>query len=72
MITGRDISTHSGYDLILIRLREKGRRAVGQWPSGDLAGDLIRLVEARAEATTDKGTLSEVLAALVRQSAGLP
>jgi hypothetical protein len=90
MITGQDISTHAGYDLILIRLREKGRRAVGQWPSGDLAGELIRLLEAEAEATADpvergrikalisgavdvgKGTLSDVLAAFIRQSTGLP
>lgn len=90
MITGDDVTTQEGYDLMMIELREKGRRAVGQWPTGDLVAELIQLLEVRAEATDDavergrlralidgaadigKGTLSEILAAFVRQATGLP
>ncbi len=32
-ITGSKVNTHSGWGLLSIRLTERGRRAVGQWPS---------------------------------------
>lgn len=47
MITGMDVSTFGGYGLMDIRLREKGRRAVGQWPSGDTYETLLALISAR-------------------------
>jgi hypothetical protein len=34
-INALDASDHDGFDLMEIRLLERGRRAVGQWPSED-------------------------------------
>jgi hypothetical protein len=44
----------SGQRTIAVRgLTEKGRRAVGQWPSEDPYSDLLQVLDARIEATAD-------------------
>jgi hypothetical protein len=90
MIAGARINTFGGFGMLMIRLREKGRRAVGQWPTGDPVSDLVRLIEARELAAADplergrlralldavvdvgKGTASDLLASLIRQTTGMP
>ncbi len=53
MLTGAKVNTFGGFGMLMIRLRERGRRAVGQWPSGDAVADLVALIDARQTATTD-------------------
>lgn len=46
-IYGSDASTTAGFDLLGMRLLERGRRAVGQWPSEDVYDALVRLLQAQ-------------------------
>lgn len=48
-IAGSVIHTPQGWAIINIRLTERGRRAVGQWPSDDLAAELLRILDGRIE-----------------------
>lgn len=41
-ISGHDASTMTGFGMMAITLEEKGRRAVGQWPSSDPADAFVR------------------------------
>jgi len=64
-LTGIDTTTMDGpsFYLMAVRLLERGRRSVGQWPSDDPAQLLIQVIEARiAAASTDdeRSKLSEL------------
>lgn len=48
-ITGHDDSTGSGWDLMSIRLLERGRRAVGQWPNDDPYLSLVKMIESQID-----------------------
>jgi hypothetical protein len=67
-LTGIKASSFDGYDLINIRLQERGRRAVGQWPSEDPFGSLIGYLESRIEVEEDpeaKTKLQRLLGAVL-------
>lgn len=53
-IRGADVSSHDGWGLINIKLEERGRRQVGQWPSENGYDELIRLLDGRLESTDDE------------------
>lgn len=53
MISGIDTTSHDGFGMLEIRILPAGRRATGQWPSGDPVQALVRLLEQRAEAADD-------------------
>jgi hypothetical protein len=56
-----DWSDYGGFDAAMIRLREKGRRATGQWPSADPFEGLIALIETRLlDDTLDEPTKSKL------------
>jgi len=59
-VTGAAIHTTGGWSMINVRLTERGRRAVGQWPSDDLADELIRILDARIERAHDEGERSRL------------
>lgn len=52
-ITGADATTSDGFDLLAIRLRERGRRVVGQWPTEDAADVLLAMIQERADEESD-------------------
>lgn len=54
-LTGIDATTMSGpsFDLLDVRLLERGRRAVGQWPADDLRQVLLAILEQRISSTAD-------------------
>jgi hypothetical protein len=60
MIDGADVGDQVGFDLMDIRLRERGRRASGQWPSHDPYEDFIGLIESRLTSETDPDARSEL------------
>ena len=60
MIKGLNIHTQCGFDMLQIGIREKGRRAIGQWPPGDTFDALLALVEARLATTDDPSARSRL------------
>lgn len=52
-VTGFDASTGSGWDLFGIRLLERGRRAVGQWPTDDPYDQLVKFLQAEIDEEAD-------------------
>jgi hypothetical protein len=52
-ITGNNASTLGGWDLMGIRLLERGRRAIGQWPTDDLYDELVELLQTQIAEETD-------------------
>lgn len=52
-IWGHDSSTTAGWDLFGIRLMERGRRAVGQWPTDDVYDTLLRTLRAQIDEESD-------------------
>ena len=67
-ISGDDESSQTTpFALLDVRLRERGRRAVGQWPSEDPFDGLVAVLEARLAEETNaerKGKLGALLDAL--------
>ena len=67
-ISGDDVSSQTTpFALLDVRLRERGRRAVGQWPSEDPFDGLIAVLEARLAEETNterKGKLGALLDAV--------
>jgi hypothetical protein len=53
MIAGAKINTPSGWGLVNISLRERGRIASGAWPSGDVYAELLRVLDDRIAGTKD-------------------
>lgn len=60
MIAGTNAATHSGFDMLDIGLREKGRRAVGQWPAYDAYDAFLTRLQRRLEETTDAAERSRL------------
>lgn len=57
----------SGWDLARIRLQERGRRAIGQWPSEDAYDSLVRMLQSRIAEESDperRGRLQKLLGAV--------
>ena len=67
-ISGDDVGSQTTlFALLDVRLRERGRRAVGQWPSEDPFDGLVAVLEARLAEETNterKGKLHALLDAL--------
>lgn len=62
-ITGVDVSTQQGLDLLDVRLTGDGRVAVGQWPSDDPIEALVQRLDqliAATEKPEDKGRLERL------------
>lgn len=59
-IRGVDVSSHDGWGLINIKLEERGRRAVGQWPSENGYDELIRLLDGRLASTDEEDERSSL------------
>lgn len=55
-IAGVDATAMSGgVELLEVRLREKARVKLGQWPGDELAEVFLELLRDRADTTSDKG-----------------
>lgn len=52
-ITASDASDVTEWDVMGIRLTERGRRAVGQWPGGDAYDSLLEVLDSHIEAETE-------------------
>lgn len=69
-VEGNDASSGAGWDLFGLRLLERGRRAVGQWPTDDPYVSLVKMIESQIAAEPEGerktrmkkllGTLTEV------------
>lgn len=59
-VTGASITVDGEFEMSNIRLHERGRRAVGQWPSDDAFAVVIRVLEARLESETDPAARSRL------------
>lgn len=54
MIEGLDASSFDGFELLEIRLRERGRRSIGSWPNDtDAYAEFVRLLDQRVQAEED-------------------
>lgn len=53
-IRGIDVASHDGWGLIDITLEERGRRAVGQWPSENAYEEFLQLLDDRLARTEDE------------------
>ena len=52
-VIGHDNSTSVGWDLYGIRLLERGRRAIGQWPTEDVYETLVLMLQTQISNETD-------------------
>ena len=52
-MTGADASTLDGYDLLAPRLLERGRRAIGQWPSEQTFEAFLQALDEQIVETED-------------------
>jgi hypothetical protein len=67
LIDGIDASSMQGFHLLEIELTGDGRRAIGQWPSGEPYAEFLTLIANRAAATGDpeeRSRLEQLAAAL--------
>jgi len=64
-ITGIDVTTMAGlpFQLIGIRLHERGRRATGQWPAEEPARVLVEILNARISSAKDEAERTRLEAA---------
>lgn len=64
LIDGAEASGMDDFELLDIELTGDGRRAIGQWPSGDAYADFVSLLEARIATAgeADRGRLEGLLA----------
>lgn len=59
-LKGSSATTHEGFDMLSIRLSERGRRAVEQWPSGDEADLLLQILREHVDSTNDPDERSRI------------